>query len=247
MEPSMDQVSWEEVGQLVEQKEQVMEVLVQKVQALENKMKKLEGGGDADVEMEDGEQTGGLQSLDVLKFMEGRLDNAHGFIADICRHTAVTMRTYKPEAGGLLWVERRLRVMVEVWCRQLQGMPLEKQKMLWRMLCTEVKLRQIRDVVLVMLGASSADDESLEKMEKTKKSLEKNKKMLKNFYLKGLKYWTPMAYAEWNGLEPDCWQMWLLKDQLEERAAELKEMETSAEARQIKIMDGLEIPDWRAA
>jgi len=160
--------------------------------------------------------------LEKSCYMERRLMKAEMHGGDICRQVSQDVCSYEESCGNQLWLQRRLRDHYEAWMKANGGIADLKKKLvcLWSMVCTEVLLRNCRDIVAKRWSFMEAG----ETMPQEKFS--KHLKILRNLAIDFSSFWSPMDEEAWGhleALEPEHYMETCLKSQLLERKLELVE------------------------
>ena len=96
------------------------------------------------------------------KYMEKRMDVGGGQSGDICRHMAQLLEEFVEELSSKWWLERKLRAVFEAYQKAHAGMELKDLLACWRLLCCEVKLRGLRDVVMERIGLKDGVEDPAE-------------------------------------------------------------------------------------
>ncbi|MCP4242722.1 MAG: hypothetical protein GY772_19370 [bacterium] len=86
---------------------------------------------------------------DKAAFIERRLDQMSSAVSDTCRHIAACLCEYDRVQGDPVYLERKLRPLLETFGGRLEGKcGLEGALKTWSMCCSEVVWRMIRDLAL---------------------------------------------------------------------------------------------------
>ena len=97
-----------------------------------------------------------------VQYMEARMDAGGGQSGDVCRHVAQLLEEFVEELSSKWWLERKLRAVFEAYEKANAGMELKDLLACWRLLCCEVKLRGLRDVVMERIGSKDAEEDPAE-------------------------------------------------------------------------------------
>ena len=162
--------------------------------------------------------------LEKSAYMEKRLMKSEMHAGDICRQISQDMEAYEDYFGNRLWISRRLREHYEAWMKAsggLGGSSMTKRLAnLWSMVCTEVLLRNCRDIV----GKRWSCHEGGKAMAPERQK--QHMKILKNLTMEFCSFWSPLDKEGWGfveALEPEHYMETCLKSQLLERKIELQD------------------------
>ena len=164
---------------------------------------------------------------DKLVYMEARMDQSEGRLADVCRHIRQVFEEFvlskNPAAGEnkWWWCSRRVRDIYEAFAASLmlKGASMKNVQTVWRMLQLEVYLRAVRDLIAERVSASQFPDMADPRAEASYQHALEN--MLAGKHVVDL--WHPMELADLQHLEvASPWEE-VLKAQILERVSEIEQ------------------------